>query len=314
MILSGRYVGVAVAAFAASVIGRSITGAINSTWATSAPLADAARAAEVARIRAHFDSVLTELSPASSRNGLSLDPARRERRANLVATLRSYRDRGDFPHNYDFPGRAVPYFVDRKTGTLCAVAHLLASTGRRDIVDRVAARDNNVWVAALAGDTAFTSWLDANGVTLHEAARIQVPYDNGMSSNVVVPIIAGSMISAVTAVGTGLYNATANRDGHGKWGNRIGLVSGLLTTAAGSAYLATVDSPGQQNIGLAATSIGATSAALGIHGMWSRHRTLAANREAGRNLDRRRAASASISPLLPIGNGQGAGLTVAIRF
>ena len=138
--------------------------------ATDAP---SGRAAEVARIRAHFDSVLTEL-PA--RELTALTPAKRGRRVAALTTLRAYRTRGDFPHNYDFPGQAVPYFVDRGTGTLCAVAHLLATSGRRDIVDRVARTDNNVWVAALAGDTAFTHWLDANGLTLAEAARIQVPY------------------------------------------------------------------------------------------------------------------------------------------
>ena len=71
---------------------------------------------------------------------------------------------------------AVPYFVDRKTGTLCAVGFLLASTGRADIVDRVAGVNNNVYVAELAGDTAFTAWLVEQGITLDEAARIQVPY------------------------------------------------------------------------------------------------------------------------------------------
>ena len=104
-------------------------------------------AAEVQRIRAHFDSVLTELV---LRDASSLTEAQRTERAALVATLRAYRDRGVFPHNYDFPDRATPNFVDRKTGTLCAVAHLLASTGRRDIVDRVARMDNNVLVAQLA--------------------------------------------------------------------------------------------------------------------------------------------------------------------
>jgi len=104
---------------------------------------------EVHRIQAHFDSVLAELS---ARDVADLTSAQHAARVRLLETLRTYRDRGIFPHNYDFAGRAVPYFVDRKTGTLCAVAHLLASTGRRDIVDRVARTNNNVWVPDLAGD------------------------------------------------------------------------------------------------------------------------------------------------------------------
>src|SRR5262245_8356563 len=115
-------------------------------------------AREIARIRAHFDSVLTELSAYDARFSTAPQVARRQ---SLIATLRGYRARGVFPHNYDF-AEPMPYFVDRKTGTLCAVAFLLESTGRRDIVDRVAQADNNVWVAQLAGDTALGTWLDQN--------------------------------------------------------------------------------------------------------------------------------------------------------
>lgn len=128
---------------------------------------------EVRRIQAHFDSVLTELG---ARDVRILPAKQRAARTSVIVMLGAYRDRGVFPNNYDFPGAAVPYFVDRKTGTLCAVGHLLAATGRRDIVDRVAKLNNNVWVADLAGDTAFAGWLGANGLTFAEAARIQVPY------------------------------------------------------------------------------------------------------------------------------------------
>ncbi|HTE43613.1 MAG TPA: hypothetical protein VK636_00105, partial [Gemmatimonadaceae bacterium] len=119
----------------------------------------------------HFDSVLTELS---GRDIGALTATQRSNRGTLVRELAAYSRRGVFPHNYDFPGRAVPYFVDRKTGTLCAVGNLLAFTGRRDVVDRVARANNNVWVDQLSADTAFAAWLDANGLTLHEAARIQL--------------------------------------------------------------------------------------------------------------------------------------------
>ncbi len=73
-----------------------------------------ARAAEVGRLRAHFDSVLSELATHDLH---ALGAAQRANRAMLVAELTRYRSRGAFPHNYDFPGQSVPYFVDRKTGT-----------------------------------------------------------------------------------------------------------------------------------------------------------------------------------------------------
>lgn len=100
---------------------------------------------------------------------------------------------------YVFPGRAVPYFVDRKTGVLCAVAHLLESTGRRDVVDRVAALDNNIWVAQLAGDTAFRRWLDTHSLTSTEAARIQVPYQERAAFN---PYTVSSVAVLGLSIGT----------------------------------------------------------------------------------------------------------------
>src|SRR5580765_1480660 len=85
----------------------------------------------VSVVRAHLDSVLPELR---SRDVGILTATQRARRTQVIANLEDYRDRGAFPRNYDFPLQPTPYFVDRKTGALCAVAHLLTSTGRSDIV------------------------------------------------------------------------------------------------------------------------------------------------------------------------------------
>lgn len=155
---------------------RAIAGALIGSLATLTVVVSAAApvpTAEVVRIRAHFDSVLAELRV---RDVSALSSKQRPQRTALVHVLTAYRDRGVFPNNYDFPGAAVPYFVDRKTGTRCAVAHLLESAGRHDIVVRVRRVNNNVWVAELGRDTAFVGWLDAHGLSLEEAARIQVPY------------------------------------------------------------------------------------------------------------------------------------------
>lgn len=266
-------------------------------------LAHLTRAAEVARIRAHFDSVLAEL-PA--RDVSMLTPDRRERRAELLRTLRAYRDAGEFPHNYDFPREAVPYFVDRGTGVLCAVAHLMASTGRRDIVDRVAAMDNNVWVPELAGDTAFTGWLDVHGLTLAEAARIQVPYIGDGD-----PIVAdrnsslrtGSAITLGGAALASLWTARANADGRSRLGNALGLIAG--TTALGIGAAAMSDDGSSRSLGAASMLAGATSAWLSTRGIM-RHRTaLAAKREAER---------ATVAPILPVDGKSGAGVAVTLKF
>jgi hypothetical protein len=261
---------------------------------------------EVARIRLHFDSVLVELQQGRTSE---LTPAQRERRTALVETLRAYRARGVFPHNHDFPGRAVPYFVDRGTGTLCAVAHLLASTGRRDIVDRVARTDNNAWVASLAGDTAFAAWLGANGITLQEAARIQVPYviaqptpaqqrRNSVFAVASPVAAAGSLVSSV-------LNLRMNADGHSRAASLVGVVSGVATASMG---LMSVNKPG--------VPMAASVAGIGIGGLGVAlsGRSIQRHTVAVRETERRAAArTASIAPFVST-RGDGAGVSVSLRF
>jgi len=109
-----------------------------------------ARTRQVRRVQAHFDTLLRELSTGTPAR---LSDARAARRAQLCTTVRRYRDRAAFPRHCDFDA-ATPYSVNRKTGTLCAVAHLLlASTARDDIVPRAARTNSNVRAADLTSDT-----------------------------------------------------------------------------------------------------------------------------------------------------------------
>ena len=286
--------------------------------AWSRPVTDAedpARAAEVNRIRLHFDSVLTELGNVST---AGLTASQQAHRMALVATLEGYRDRGVFPHNYDFPGRAIPYFVDRKTGTLCAVAYLLASTGRRDVVDRVARSDNNVYVAQLASDTAFTAWLGNHGLTLAEAARIQVPY---MGPIDVAPSVSPSngnataykVASAATIGGalfTTVWNARPNRDGHGRLANVLGATVGVAALGLGAARVGYQDAP--PALAIANVVVGASSAWMSTRGMLRHHRTVVATREAART---RESAKVSVAPIVvPGGASAGAGVNISLRF
>lgn len=128
---------------------------------------------EIVRVQAHLDGALALLS---ARDLAGLTTAQRTRRARLVRELQDYRDRGAFPLNRDFPGRLVPYFVDPVTGVHCAVGHLMAFTGETELVAEVVRTDNHVRVPALADHAAFRRWLDANGLTIEEAARIQPQY------------------------------------------------------------------------------------------------------------------------------------------
>ena len=274
---------------------------------STGPAARAA-AAEVTRVRAHFDSVLTELR---GRDLGSLSAVQRDRRAMLLTALEAYRARGRFPHNYDFPSRLVPYFVDRKTGALCAVGHLLALTGREDIVRRVVRADNNVYVAQLAGDTALTGWLYNNGLTLGEAERIQIVYagEPYSSSTATTNVILGTM---AVAAGTGsliasAWNATSNADGHRSFGNALGLTSGIVSTGMGMAILAQPHAP--KAIGGVAAAVGGASIALAAHSIWHHSTVLAAERKAERQ---RAALQASVAPMLAADGS--AGLELSIRF
>jgi hypothetical protein len=264
--------------------------------------------AEIARIRSHFDSVLVDLR---SRDVSQLANSQRESRLELLSTLAAYRDRGLFPRNYDFPGQAVPYFVDRKTGVLCAVAHLLESTGRRDIVDRVAAWGNNVWVPQLRGDTAFTSWLDRHGLTLAEAARIQVPYESGS------PITAygvGSTATVLLSSGAAVWNATTNRDAKMPFVSFLGLLSGATSMSLSIGGANNSDVPGWLN----AVNFGAGAASLlsSTGSLMKRQRLAAAKREAEHKRAEvgRGGVRVDVSPTLAMTGRKAAGVALHIAF
>jgi hypothetical protein len=281
--------------------------------ATSVHATNIAERAEVARIRAHFDSVLVELE---ARDVSTLSREQRGNRARLVMTLADYRDRGVFPRNYDFPDRAMPYFVDRKTGTLCAVAHLLESTGRRDIVNRVAATNNNVWVADLAGDAALARWLEANGLTLAEAARIQVPYVEPMSraeqARNVAFIVAAPTALGVAAV-TSVWNSLGNADGHRRAVSWSGAASGAVAATAGLWLATRSDAPGvATKVGGVTAAVGALSLLVSAQSIARHHEIASAEREAER---KRAVAEATFAPL--VGTAQSrptVGATLSLRF
>src|SRR6266508_2888718 len=81
--------------------------------------------AETARIRTHLATVEAELR---SKDVSALTATQRAARARNLAVLHEYWVRGVFPVNTDFPGRRIPYFVDRY-GTPCAMAYLIEQSG-----------------------------------------------------------------------------------------------------------------------------------------------------------------------------------------
>ena len=253
--------------------------------------AQAAYVAEVVRIQAHFDSVLQELRTSTPAN---LSPAQRAARNAHIAELAAYRDRGLFPHNHDFAEEWTPYFVDHR-GVLCAVAHLLATSGRSDIVERVARTDNNVWVADLAGDREFEQWLDASGLTLTEAARIQVPYvetpEEGGGSvsanrvNTAVALVAGSLGAA-----TIYWNARSSTPERSRLRAALGYTAGAIGLAVAASRMDADGAP--LALGIATGTIGLGSAVMAT-------RTLLAHRD-GSQEQTAPATDAQTSSLEPV--------------
>jgi len=299
MILSRLTVSAGVAVSAAVVIAAARP--ISSPATPSRTFA----AKEVHRIQLHLDSALALLDGGSI---AGLSAQQRTRRTVLVQTLRAYRNGGVFPHNYDFAAM-TPYFVDRKTGTLCAVAYLLESTGRGDIVARVAGADNNVRVRQLAGDTVFTNWLDENGLSLAEAAFIQVVYARDANDAPMIGTVIGT-VAMIPTLPLGIWNLTTNSDGHRKWVNRVALVAGLMAIGGGAQMRVTGDNERViRTYANTSMAVGATGAALAIHSMVRHSRFVAHEREAAR----RAISDAAISPIVSA-NGSRTGMAVSFRF
>ena len=175
----------------------------------------------------------------------------------------------------------------------------------------VARADNNVRVAQLAGDTAFTAWLGAQGLTLAEAARIQVPYvrdpapivtTNKTHTPAALPLALGASALA------GAWNAFANADGHSRIANVLGFGSGLAAVGLGASQMGRQNVP--QAMSLTTAAVGGLSVALSARSL-HRHRVIAAaEREAAR---KSKVADATIAPIIPVG-GSGAGVSVSFRF
>ncbi len=232
------------------------------------PPTDLLATGETARIRTHLATVERELR---ANDASSLTLAQRAARARNLDVLHEYWVRGIFPRNTDFPGERVPYFIDRY-GTRCAMAYLIEQSGHGggDFVARVAATHNNARIWELQNDQALVTWLDQNGMTLAEAARVQPQYDGGPCYCLRIPSqpSASTGYKTTTAFSVGL-NATTlalNTASIGVPRRLTGLL-GILTGVAGVAVgEPNLHEDGQRHtLGLLNAGIGAASGLLGIY-------------------------------------------------
>ena len=163
------------------------------------------------RVRAHLRRTERTLRRADTGD---LDARQRARRETTLDALQDYRERGAVPTNAGEAERA-PQFVGAN-GVPCAVAALALADGERDLVERVAARENDLRVGDLPEDpqqgvsehrNQLADWLDSSGITREEAARIQPAYptevlfatDCGPISCVVARALVSTVALAVFA-------------------------------------------------------------------------------------------------------------------
>ena len=123
------------------------------------------------RIQRHLQAVEVELR---ARDVGHLPPALRAERRRNLDRLHAYWTAGEFPHNDDFPGERVPYFID-DDGVVWAVGFLVVDTGFADVAAEIRDTENTARLLAMT-HPALPAWIAASGLSAEECARIQPEY------------------------------------------------------------------------------------------------------------------------------------------
>jgi hypothetical protein len=239
-------------------------------------------AAEADRLRLHFAEVEREML---ARDISDLSPAQRAARTEQIRQLRRYSALGEFPRNSYHPGRRVPYFRDAD-GTLCAMAFLIAASGRGDLVDAIARTRNYAVVPDLADQPGLSQWLDEHGLTLAEAARIQPSYDGDWPCCTVddpplrrAPgtgyMVASAGVSALSGLSIAWTARSADRVAAQRWKGFLGAGVGGANLVLGLSRLGS-DGWENQTAAIWNLAIGATAGFLGVRALRARPATAAA--------------------------------------
>ncbi|MFO0553947.1 MAG: hypothetical protein U0271_36535 [Polyangiaceae bacterium] len=115
--------------------------------------------------------VVTVSAPKTSYRSAWRDYLKTQRNLQ-IARLRDYRDAGEFAQNQEQGGLR---FVWRdEAGRLCAMANLVAQSGRNDLVDEVARDHNDLQLATVTSGELY-DWMLESGLTQEEVQLIQEP-------------------------------------------------------------------------------------------------------------------------------------------
>jgi hypothetical protein len=162
------------------------------------------RRIDAVRIREHLRRTEAALRDAEHDH---LTNTQRRRRQRHLYRLAAYRRRGEFPTNRTETER-TPLFVG-SDGTPCAVAYLLLEAGREDLVESVQAADPTVRIEELPDEHPVVEWLEENGLTKAEAARIQPTYPEGVQfATTCGPVPCWLAGAFVTLVGSAVFAAS----------------------------------------------------------------------------------------------------------
>lgn len=126
------------------------------------------------RIREHLRRAEQDLRRTEH---AELTSDQRRRRKLALDRLREYCQQGSFPRNRRRTGRA-PCFIGAND-VPCAMAYLLQQDGREDLVEAVMETDPTIRLETVE-DGPLVEWVEANGLTMGEAARIQPSYPHAV--------------------------------------------------------------------------------------------------------------------------------------
>jgi hypothetical protein len=248
-------IGIIVLSIAAvSVLGQGL--------ATKAPRRETVDSGKIMRVRRHLEGAESMLL---ARDVSGLTAAQRTARDRRITELRAYRERGVFPHNHRLPGRRTPVFVDEH-GARCAMAHLIERSGGGELVSRIARTRNLARIRDLADDPALIGWLDRNGLTLAEAARVQPEYDGvGEEDKFLGAQIALASASTVISIyGVTLNQAVTESPSSRNRRGLAGIACGVQGGVIGMMFLLHGDGTAR-GIGVIDTAMGLISIGLGVH-------------------------------------------------
>jgi hypothetical protein len=111
-------------------------------------------------------------TPATAIDRVALRAQLAAHRAQQIAHLQAYGEAGQFPHNTT-TAPSLHMFRDPE-GRLCAVANLVQTDGRADLVETTV-RDHNDLAVADVHDGPMMDWMVSSGLTQEELVAIQAP-------------------------------------------------------------------------------------------------------------------------------------------